>query len=152
MANFISDFFHKEKFAIEQIFYWLRKSADELISLLYVLDYHNLNDEYPIKIKIDCIGFLLISTDFYTDFVSKHNHLLTILNEVTNAYKHSFVNSQVLSYHGADYPVAYAYSLKRNNAGNEPQFYSVTINDFIIEYCTFLQDIKDQIQIFELED
>lgn len=91
-ANLISIFFHKEKFAIEQIFYWLRKSADELISLLYVLDYHNLNNDYPTKIKIDCIGLLLISTDFYTEFVCTYNHLLTILNEVTNAYKHSFLN------------------------------------------------------------
>ncbi|QLC64853.1 hypothetical protein LPB248_00730 [Flavobacterium sp. LPB0248] len=151
-ANFISDFFYKEKFTIEQIFYWLRKSTDELISLLYVLDYHNLNGEYPTNIKIDCIGFLLSSTNFYVDFVNKYNHLLTILNEVTNAYKHSFVNSEVHSYHGVDYPIAYAYSLKRNTTENSPQFYSVAVNDFIIDYCRFLRDIKYLIQIFELED
>lgn len=116
------------------------------------MDYHNLNNEYPAKIKIDCIGFLLISTDFYTDFVSRYNHLLTILNGVTNAYKHSFLNSQVHTYHGADYPIAYACSLKRNNTTNEPKFYTVGINDFIINYCSFLREIKDLIQTFELED
>lgn len=152
IENVKSLFFSKEKFVTEQIFYWLRKSTDELIALLYVLDYNNINGDYPPKIKIDSIGTLIHSTNFYNDFVDKHKHLLTILNEVTNAYKHSFLNTEFHSHHGSDYPVAFALHLKYNTISNAPQFYTINVNTFIIDYCIFLKDIKTLIQIFELED
>lgn len=147
-----SKFFGKEKFAIEQIFYWLRKTADELISLLYLINYRFSSDEFPPKIKIDSIGTFLNSSDFHSEFLLKYNHLLTTLNEVTNAHKHSITNSDVHSYHGRDEPIAFALSLKRNSSNNTPQFYTVVVNDFITDYCDFLQEIKELIASFDIEN
>ncbi|WP_428229163.1 hypothetical protein [Flavobacterium sp.] len=142
----------KEKFAIEQIFYWLRKTADELISLLYLIDYRFSSDEFPTKIKIDSIGTFLNSSDFHSEFLLKYNDLLTTLNDVTNAHKHSITNSEVHSYHGRNEPIAFALSLNRNNSNNNPQFYNVVVNDFISDYCDFLQEIKDLIASFDIEN
>ena len=41
----------KHKFYTEQVFYWLRKSADELISLIYLLSFHKTKRKYQKKLK-----------------------------------------------------------------------------------------------------
>src|SRR5437899_1362203 len=49
----------KHKFQIEQVIYWLHKTADELIAIIYLLKYHEDIGSFPVKIEIASIGKLL---------------------------------------------------------------------------------------------
>jgi len=138
----ISHLFYKQKFLTEQIFYWLRKTADELIGLVYILDYHKKNNKFPSKIKINSIGNLLNEENFIPELFDSFRGFLKIVNEISNGYKHSFINSQAHSYHGEYYPVVFAYTLDYNNLKNEPQFHAYKFSDILENYNTFLTEIK----------
>lgn len=151
-ANVHSYLIPRERFMTEQIIYWLKKSVDELISILYILDYNNINGVYPVKIKVDCIGALSHNPSFYADFVNKFQILLNALNDVANAYKHSVLNSEVSAHRGAEYPMVFALTLDRNDSTKTPAFHRIPLNNLVLDYRLFLEDIIDLIKNFELEE
>jgi hypothetical protein len=132
----------KHRFEIEQVFYWLHKTADEVISLVYILNYFEKYDKYPTKINTSCIGDFIKSGDHFDDSLDKHLKLLRILNSVSNAYKHSIMNTQLNAYRGRDEPVVFAYLLKYNDLKNMPQYHNVSLRAVINAFNSFLIDIK----------
>jgi uncharacterized protein Veg len=138
----VSSLFYKQKFLTEQIFYWLRKTADELIGLIFILDFNQKNKVFPIKIGINSIGHLLHKKDYIPGLYDGFKDYLKIVNEISNGYKHSFINSQAHSYHGENYPVVFALTLDYNNLKNQPNFLSYKFSDILENYNLFLGDIK----------
>jgi hypothetical protein len=91
---------------LEEIVYWLRKTADELIGLSFLCEAYIRSGSLPNKVDIDNIGALLNGNHvtLQTQFGSHLDHL-SLLNDISNAYKHSFINSD-LNVIGRDEPVA----------------------------------------------
>lgn len=139
--------FYKQKFLTEQIFYWIRKTVDEIISLIYVLKYlQENNDEYPNKIRIDCIGAFINSTAFVDDIKTTHLDILTIINDISNTYKHSFLNSEIHAYFGEKDPLVFAYGVKSNKLDNDVIFTQYRIEDIINSLNKLLFDLINYIK------
>lgn len=131
---------------IEQIFYWLRKSSDEIISIISILSDFKKSNVYPKQIKESSIGEFLKSKNEKFSSVEKYRDLLHTLNEISNCYKHSFTNSQISAYKGSEYPVAFAYNLQYNNLKSQPKFISIDLGKFLIDYDNFLREMKLHIE------
>ena len=122
-------------FLSEEIVYWLRKSADDLIAMLHVLEVRETVGVYPTRVEVDSIGGLLARSDI-PNFLASHLEFLNVLNEISNAAKHSFINSDITLF-GRDEPCFFALTLKRNNLSNESKFYSVAVRDVLSRYNEF---------------
>ncbi|NRT14380.1 MULTISPECIES: hypothetical protein [unclassified Flavobacterium] len=141
------DIGYKEIMKIEQLFYWLRKTSDELISLIFILSYFKENTRYPLKIKVSSIGEFLNKEKCFDGEFDKFKSILLTLNEISNGYKHSFINAQLNSYRGSAYPVAFAYLMKYNDSKNSPEFSSIDLKVFLKEYDDFLKFTKKYIEL-----
>ena len=74
-----------------------------------------------------------------------HESFLFALNEVANAFKHSFINTD-MTIVGAEYPVVYALALDRNKLSNEPQFYFVSFADIVENFSRLYKPTITTIQ------
>jgi hypothetical protein len=134
----------KNKFYTEQVFYWLRKTADELISLICIVKYFKQNNSYPTQIKTASIGKLLDQEkkgEKLDDKFDKHLHLLSILNEISNGFKHSLVNAQTNAYRGQYEPVVFAL-VAFNGTTKEPIFHQRSLKAILNAYNEFLIEAK----------
>ena len=99
----------EHQFYAAQVVYWMRKTADELISLAYVIDEWNRTGKWPMSVKIDSIAGLEKSpSEELQQLFAPHDAFLTTLNEVSNAFKHSFINTDMIVV-GSEYPVVFAW-------------------------------------------
>jgi hypothetical protein len=141
-----SSMFYKQKFLTEQIIYWIRKTLDEMISIIYVLEYLKTENEYPTQIKIESIGLLIGSEGFIEDIKIRHLNLLKIINNISNTYKHSFQNSEIHSHFGEFDPLVFSYGLKKNHLKKEMTFTSYKMEDIIIELNKLIGDLISHIK------
>jgi len=136
----------EHQFYAEQVVYWLRKTADELISLAYAISEWKNNGEWPSAIKVDSIAGLKHSPpQEVKDLFAPYEGYLFTLNEVANAFKHSFINTD-MTVVGAEYPVVYALALDRNKLSNKPQFYSVGFAVLVEEFSKLYRPTMQVIQ------
>ena len=133
---------YKHNFEIEQIIYWLRKTADELISMLYIFSYFKNNSEFPTQIKISSIGKLLKSDQVLDDKLTTHLNLLDRINKVSNGFKHFIVNTQVHNHRGLNEPVVFALTAF-NDTASQPKFHAISLKTLLESYNSFLTDVKD---------
>jgi hypothetical protein len=141
-----SEDFFQHQIITEEVIYWLRKTADELISMQYILHVQEQTGQFPNKIEVDCIGLLNHENaqDFKQNFLV-HLKFLNTLNEVSNAYKHSFINSE-LSLIGAEEPYVFALALKQNDLGKQPMFHEVPFAALVVEFDNFFQSSVEQLR------
>jgi hypothetical protein len=132
----------------EEVIYWLRKTADELIGLLIVLAQRESTGSYPSRVDPDSIGALLASKHVPAALTA-HIGFLTTLNEVANAYKHSFVNSD-LSLIGREEPIVFALALKWNNLANPTEFHAVPLREIIVQFNALFLSVVDELRLCEL--
>ncbi len=137
-----ADTLFRQKFYTEQIFYWLRKSADEIISIFSIVNHLKKNGSYLLKIKLSSIGEFLDTKNPFDNDLLVHTSTLKTLNEISNGFKHSFINSQIHNYHGSEYPVVFAYILRYNTLSNAPVFHTLDLRQVLIDYNLFLVDAK----------
>jgi hypothetical protein len=136
----------EHQFYAEQVVYWLRKTADELISLAYVIDEWNQTGKWPISVRIDSISGLKENhSDELRQLFAPHVAFLTTLNEISNAYKHSFINTD-MTVMGTEEPGVYALVLKRNKLSESPNFYSVHFGEMVETFSTFYKQAISKIQ------
>lgn len=137
----------EHQFYAEQVVYWLRKTADELISLAYVIDEWSRTGKWPMSIKIDSIAGLKEENPSkeLRQLFAPHDTFLTTLNEIANAFKHSFINTD-MTVVGSEYPVVFALALKRNKLSEPPQFYSVNFAEMVEAFSTFYKQAMTTIQ------
>ncbi len=122
-----------------------------MISLVYILDYYSNHKKYPEKIVIESIGKLLKEKCLCNDFFSDHYDMLKTINDVSNAYKHSFLNTEISNHIGNDEPYFFALSLSNNDLKKKPYFYPVELTNFIIKYSGFCTSYKQLIQKYNSE-
>ncbi len=140
--------FQRHIYANEQAIYLLRKAADEMISLIWCLSEWKTKDVYPREIKIDCIGALLKQPpEQHLPPCKQHTNMLTVLNEVANAFKHSFVQSDI-DVIGRDEPCVNALSLDYNKLASETKFHSVSLAWLAKAFTAFYKDGIDWLRAF----
>jgi hypothetical protein len=134
-------------FYAEQVVYWLRKTADEIIALACVLEGHQRTGKWPAKIEPDCIAGLLEAScaPRIEALFAPFRDFLKMLNEVSNAFKHSFMGTEI-DFVGAEYPVLYALGLQRNDTAKQPILYSVTFAAVISDFSIFYRDSMKGLQ------
>jgi hypothetical protein len=106
--NHPSDAATRHLFAVEHAVYHMRRAADELIGLRAVVSYYAESDEWSDSVDPDCVGRLLAREDLCA--LEPHRdrrELLTRLNDLHNARKHSFLNTDTALI-GRDEPTANA--------------------------------------------
>lgn len=136
----------EHQFYAEQVVYWMRKTADELISLAYVIDERRRTGKWPMSVKIDSIAGLKESpSQELQQLFASHDTFLMTLNEVSNAFKHSFINTD-MTVVGTEYPVVFALGLKRNKLSEPPQFYSVNFGEMVEAFSRFYKEVIATIQ------
>lgn len=124
-------------FANEEAVYMLRRAADELVSLVWCLSKYEQNGQYPSKIKIDCLGAVVAQRDnARLEVFSDHIELMKILNDIANAFKHSFINSDHTLL-GSEEPRVHALGMAYNKLDSEPQYYDVSLDSLIEKYNEF---------------
>jgi hypothetical protein len=127
---------------LEEIAYWLRKTADELIGLSFLCEARLRGDQFPTSIDVDCIGALLgRSHPALLAQYSPHVSHLRSLNDISNAYKHSFINSD-LNIMGRDEPVLYALTLQRNDLSKKQSFVGIALGNTIRDFDDFFQTAR----------
>lgn len=134
------------KLNIETVIYWLRKTADELISLLYYIHHIKAHKTEPERISIDCIGKLLNDSSSINESMSSHLKFLSDLNDVSNCYKHSFVNRETYHLIGIEEPTVVGLQVKKNNSSNPYIFHNYFLRDIINEYNIFFKSIRKKLQ------
>jgi hypothetical protein len=133
-------------YLLEEIAYWLRKTADELIGLSFLCEARLRGVPLPTSVDVDCIGTLLggghpaLQTHY-----SIHLPHLRSLNDISNAYKHSFINSD-LNIMGRDEPVLYALILQRNDLRKKPSFTGIAVGQIARDFDAFFQAARSYLE------
>jgi hypothetical protein len=131
---------------IETIIYWLRKTSDELISLIYWIYFFKTNKAEPQKINIDCIGKLLNDKGEIKRILNNHIDFLTKLNDISNSYKHSFINRETNHLIGVEEPTVVGLQIKNNDATNSPIFHNYYLKEIVASYVNFFTDTTKILQ------
>jgi hypothetical protein len=135
---------------IETVVYFVRRSIDELISLIYVLDYN-----LPSKVEIDDISKLINSKDVGENLqILKDNYsdFLIRLNNASNAYKHSFLNSEGYNLLGRDEPCVLVLGLKGNDLKNGFRFDSISLGYILSSFKDFLEDSLEILKEYSVNE
>ena len=125
----------------EVVIYFIKRTVDDMICLIYILDYN-----FPEKIEIDSIGKLLSNrVDKNLKYLKEeYKDFLTLLNNLANSYKHSFINyDKAYTAMGRDEPCILSVSLQRNNLNNPMEFSSIALNEIVGKSQKFLSDTKE---------
>ena len=121
----------------EEVVYWVRKTTDELIGTCDFLLQAVEAREYPNSLRIDSIGSALARRDSkITGHLLEFTSFLAQLNDISNAYKHSFINSDVTLL-GRDEPVVFALHLKYNRLEASPEFHAVILSHVVRHFSEF---------------
>ena len=125
----------------------LRMIIDELISLLYILEKREQNGDYPSKIRISSIGELL--TEFNKDvskklcFFRPYKSFLEKIKDISNTYKHSFINSDILFYKQPEVPIVYAGKNDYNNFNKERILIAIPLNEIVDEFNVLFKNDRE---------
>lgn len=134
---FLINVYDKHIFANEKVIYFMRKVADEIIALVYYLMCFEKSNKYSEQIEIDCIGGLLKKSNTEAaEYFADHISMLQQLNEISNAFKHSFVNSDI-NVVGKDEPCVQALDLKYNKIQSGDKFYSISVKSIVENFNLF---------------
>ena len=132
--------FQRHSLATEEAIYMMRRAADEIISLIWCLSECEKSKEYPDRITIDCIGSALSQDSKERhEIFTNHEGILVKLNDISNAHKHSFIQSDI-NLIGRDEPVVYALALTRNRLDRQAQFHSVSLSSIATAYTEFFRE------------
>lgn len=145
--------FERHVFATEKVVYHMRRTCDELISLIWCLSNWEELNEWPQEIDTDDIFSALDSKQnnpaILTVF-SIHSDMMHTLNNISNAFKHSFINTD-LSLLGANEPCIHALGLKQNKLNSQAAFHNVSLPQLIIDFDKMYQDAFNWLKNFSLE-
>ena len=101
----IDNLFYKIKNETETVIYWIRKTVDDLIGVAYFIHQTYVKRIRLEKIDVDSIGRLQFCADIdFKNLFEKHNASLENLLNVSNSYKHSFIQYESGHLIGKDEP------------------------------------------------
>lgn len=125
----------------------LRMIVDELIALLYIVEKREVLGDYPKKIEIECIGDLLGKwhENKFDDvnFFSDYKVFLKNVNDITNTYKHSFINDHILFYRQLEKPTVYALrNFNKEFDIHKNKLLAIPLEDIVNEFNTMFKDYR----------
>ncbi|ANJ57431.1 hypothetical protein PMA3_20620 [Pseudomonas silesiensis] len=138
----MKDVFNTHRFSTEYAVTGMRRVADELVGLVWCLERLEVTGEYPKKIKMDSIGEVKESYNGPNGLIKSHHGLIKLLNDLSNTFKHSFIQSD-LARVGQDEPLVLALNLKGADHRNEPTFYTVRMSELVHHYTQFFHDCRE---------
>ncbi|HEY4081179.1 MAG TPA: hypothetical protein VGM81_10800 [Burkholderiaceae bacterium] len=127
----------------EEIVYWLRRAADEVIGLDSVVNAWSKSGRWPNSVNPDCIGQLLGNEAALAPFADSRE-FLRCLNDISNAHKHSFFAAQVRPF-GARQGLVLAIGLKRNDLDNELETLSTDLGELVEGFNRFFKVTTDRL-------
>ena len=131
----------------EETVYWMRKTGDELIGLVAFVAERQATGKWPTSLAPFPIADVLKRPP---EWVRSHLSFLSLLNEVSNAYKHSFMNSEA-TFVGRDEPGVYALGLKDNNLDkHEPKLHNIRFAELVRRFDLFYQAAVEQLKACRL--
>jgi hypothetical protein len=132
--------FQRHYYANEQAIYLIRRATDEIIALTWCLSKKVATGKYPKKIKVDCIGKVLKQESHQRlEPFKKHGDLFRQLNNISNAFKHSFVNSNC-NLLGSAEPSVYALSLEQNDLSYGAKLHGVSLAALVTAFNIFYEE------------
>lgn len=120
----------------EYIVYDLKKYADEIISVMWLLK----QDKYVEDIAINSIGKYLSnnkSKDYNYDEYNEYLKFFQKLNDIENAYKHSYTNDAVLYNIGVEKNYIVVYYSKHGKKIKNPSTISIELDSLINMFNDF---------------
>lgn len=138
-------------FAVEYCVYNMRRVADELVGLRAVVFHYAQFGNWPESVDPDSVGQLLHRKDLLALTVySPHRELLVVVNNLHNAQKHSFLNSDTTLV-GRDEPTAYAIHRRRNRADAPVELYGVALKALAESFQSFCLDALEELRTISKE-
>lgn len=139
----LKDVFNRHRFSTEYAVSGMRRVADEFVALIWCLDQYETTAEFPQRIKIDMLGLVLKhSYEGPQGLLKRHADLIRLLNHLSNTFKHSFIQSDLMRI-GQDEPVVLALNLERADLKNEPVFYTVRMSELVHQYNDFYHECRE---------
>lgn len=130
----------------EEIIFNIRRVTDELIGLIYLKGFYVQNNVYPQKLKIDSIGtYLSEQKTIPLEVLGDHLNFLEVLNTISNAHKHSFLNSDY-NLTGREEPFVFALALKNNDLKNLPDFQAVPVRNLVEDFNLFYKKVTEALR------
>lgn len=125
----------------------MRRAADELVTLTAVLEERLESGSYPTKPKYDSVGTAFDKSGSpKAELWAVHAWLLQTLNDLANAHKHSFVDSDATVV-GQLQPCATALHLPHNDSDkHEAQLYVVALDSLATAFAAFLADVMAHVR------
>jgi hypothetical protein len=126
----------------------LKMLTDEMISLNYLVVQYSKNKKWPIKIKADCIAKLLtdIESEGFEPF-KNNEKVIKQINEIGNAVKHSFVNTDILWLRNLEStPKIFAFYQKDNDTTKDKKFHSIKLPDLIDSFNKLLNEYRENLK------
>ena len=148
----VDNLFYKVKNNTETLIYWLRKSADDYISLAYLTYYLYIKKQSVGQFAIDSIGSLLYGKNdsevrsVLKEAFGSHLHSLNILNEVSNTFKHAFAHHEIMHLIGKDEPTVIELSTNKNDFTKPLKYNSYSLRQIVQNYTVFYLDAESQIK------
>jgi hypothetical protein len=126
------------EYAVTQI----RRIADELITLVWCIDDFRTTRSIRNRLKIDAINGVTEKRYLgpYTMF-SRYANMLSVLNDISNAIKHSFVDSDSLPV-SRDEPMVIAMNMKMFIERDEPNLHWVSFTTLCPDFSEFVVECK----------
>jgi len=139
----MKDVFNTHRFSTEYAVTGMRRVGDELVGLLWCLEQLEVTGDYPKKIEIESLGQVAhFSYDGPEGLLKRHSKVITLLNDLSNTFKHSFIQSDLVRT-GKDEPLVLALNLKKSDLKNEPIFYTVRMSELVHDYTQFFQECRE---------
>jgi hypothetical protein len=133
-------------FAIEHAVFQMRRVADELVGLHSVLRHYEAAGSLPQVVSPDHVGGVLANNDVFGEAPFQgHEDFLRTLNDIHNAHKHSFINSDS-TVGGRDEPTVNALSRHRNRDDSPVQFHSVSLRQLCMHFEGFCIGVLEWLQ------
>ena len=123
----------RHEYANEQAIYMIRRASDELVALIWCLSVYEETEEFPKKIKKDRLSQAMGMKIF-----EPHTKFMSILNDISNAMKHSFVYSDN-NLIGANEPRVHALDLHYNKQSSGIKFYDISLSTVVISFNAFYE-------------
>jgi hypothetical protein len=134
------------RFSADEVVVHLRRAMDELIALLWVLRERDIRGDWPRRVVVDSIGRACLKDGSWSlPLLDRHNWLARTLNELANANKHSFVDSD---FHvvGAAEPCVVGLALKNNDHAEDATPYVVSLDSLVEAFNRFLLDAMNELK------
>jgi hypothetical protein len=135
------------RFRIEEIVYGIRKTTDTLIALSCLLGENLQTGHFPLRLAIDCIGKMLrklrsTGQPAHIELFRPHELTLKLINDVSNTYKHHFVNYETLTVIGQLEPTVYWLSMPKNDSRHSPSLTGILLSEFVVAFTRMLKEVR----------